>query len=61
MSKLLPLLAVLAGLFVGPGCIRIKSDPIHVIVDVNIRIEKELDSFFDDLDAADPTVKTGQK
>jgi hypothetical protein len=54
--------AVMASLFGASGCLRIKSDPvrvepIHVTVDINIRVEKELDNFFDDLDSADPTIK----
>ena len=61
VSRLLPLVVMLASLFAGSGCIRIKTDPIHVIVDVNIRIQKDLDDFFGDLDAADPTVITEKK
>jgi hypothetical protein len=52
---------MLASLFAGSGCIRIKTDPIHVIVDVNIRVEKELGDFFDDLDSADPTMNSEKK
>lgn len=61
MSRLLPLAVMLASLFIGSGCIHIKTDPIHVIVDVNIRVEKELGDFFDDLDSADPTMKSENK
>lgn len=63
MPKLLPLACILLSLFAGAGCIRVKSDPIrvepiHVTVDVNIRVQKELDNFFGDLDSADPTIKS---
>lgn len=39
------------------GCIRVKTEPIRVepiqiTMDVNLRVIKELDSFFGDLDAA---------
>ncbi len=39
------------------GCIRVKTEPIRVepiqiTMDVNLRIMKELDNFFGDLDAA---------
>lgn len=66
MSRLLPLAGLLATLFAGAGCIHVKSDPIrvepiHVIVDVNIRVQKELDNFFDDLDSADSTIQSKQK
>lgn len=39
------------------GCIRLKTEPIRVepiqiTMDVNLRVMKELDNFFGDLDAA---------
>lgn len=45
------------------SCIRVKSDPvevkpIHITLDINVKVAKELKGFFDDLDAADPTMKT---
>jgi hypothetical protein len=64
MRKAALLLALVLG--ASPGCIRTNSTmelkpvevkPIHITVDVNVRVTKELDSFFGDLDAADPTVK----
>jgi hypothetical protein len=61
MLRPLLLGAILASSFVGTGCIRIKTDPIHVTVDVNIRVQKELDNFFDDLDSADSTIKNDKK
>ena len=33
------------------GCVRVKVDPIHVTMDVNVKVDKALDTFFDDLDA----------
>ncbi|NLF16743.1 MAG: YnbE family lipoprotein [Lentisphaerae bacterium] len=63
-EKVLALALVLG---VSPGCIRTHSTvevkpvevkPIHITLDVNLRVAKELDSFFDDLDAADPTLQT---
>ena len=57
---------LMAAFGVSTGCIRVRSDPvevrpveirpIHITVDVNVRVAKELDNFFGDLDAADPTV-----
>lgn len=64
MRKAALLLALVLG--ASPGCIRTTSTvemkpvevkPIHITVDVNVRVAKELNSFFGDLDAADPTVK----
>lgn len=31
--------------------------PIHITIDVNVRVEKALDSFFDDLEAAENQIK----
>lgn len=36
---------------ISSGCVRVKVDPIHITMDVNVRMEKELDSFFGDIDA----------
>ena len=45
------------------GCIRVKTDPIrvepiHITMDVNVRISRELDNFFGDLDAMSETMET---
>jgi hypothetical protein len=47
------LLAVL--LAMGAGCVNVKVEPveikpIHITVDVNVRIDKELEEFFSDID-----------
>jgi hypothetical protein len=42
-------LAILAGTMIQlAGCIHISSDPIHVIADVNVnvRVDRQLDQFF---------------
>ena len=46
--------AVAGGLLAAAAtaCVRVKVDPIHITMDVNVRMEKELDSFFGDIDAA---------
>lgn len=60
-----PVLAwALAG---GAGCIRVKTEPIHITMDVNLRVQRDLDSFFGDLDkpaatpAATPEAATANK
>lgn len=54
-----PLLTLVA-VFLLPGCFTIKTQhevkPIHITVDVNLRIQKELDDLFGDLDAASATL-----
>ena len=56
------LLLVIA--FGQSGCMSLKTEhkvePIHITVDVNLRMERELDNFFDDIDEADPTLTENQ-
>ena len=54
-SRVVPLLAV-AGVVVMTGCAHVKVDPIqvqtiHIVHDVNIRVDKQLDDYFARLDA----------
>jgi len=35
----------------------VEIKPIHITIDVNIRVEKALDNFFDDLEAAEEKIK----
>ncbi len=49
MKMLIRLLPILAFMSLA-GCVSVKTEPIHITVDINIRIQKELDSFFDDID-----------
>jgi hypothetical protein len=34
-----------------------KIEPIHITIDVNIRVEKALDDFFGDIEAAEDKIK----
>lgn len=34
----------------------VKVEPIHITIDVNVRIDEALDSFFDDLDEAEQQI-----
>ncbi|WP_309384289.1 hypothetical protein [Cerasicoccus frondis] len=53
-----PILLALAASAILSGCIQTehkvethhKIDPIHITVDVNLKVERELDDFFGDLD-----------
>lgn len=45
------------------GCLNIKTEPIevkpiHITVDVNVKVEKALDDFFGDLDKKSSTIET---
>lgn len=65
MNKNLIITAVSLILYVFSGCqsthqVEVKPveiKPIHITIDVNVRVEKALDSFFDDLEAAENKIK----
>jgi hypothetical protein len=42
--------------FVSSGCMTVRTEhriePIHITLDVNLKVQRELDDFFGDLDAA---------
>ena len=45
------------------GCLSVKTEPIevkpiHVTVDVNVKVDRALDDFFGDLDRKSSTIKT---
>jgi hypothetical protein len=61
MNRRLLLLTACAPLLLG-GCINVKTEPIevkpiHITVDVNVRVEKALDDFFGDLDKKSETIE----
>ena len=62
MKSFLPILAAAADLlgFGASSCLRTQNEvdvkpieikPVHITLDINIRIEKALDDFFGDIDA----------
>jgi hypothetical protein len=60
MKRCLPLLLAVLFLNFG-GCLSVKTEPIevkpiHVTVDVNVKVDKALDDFFGDLDKKSSTV-----
>jgi hypothetical protein len=50
-SLLLSLLALSLG-----GCLSVQVKPIHVTVDVNVKVDRALDDFFGDLDRKSTTL-----
>ena len=47
------LLALLLPMVAATGCINVKA---HIIVDVNVKVDKALDDFFGDLDKKSATL-----
>lgn len=61
MQRRLLLSAAVAPLLLT-GCVNVKTapievKPIHITVDVNVRVEKALDDFFGDLDKQSATIE----
>ncbi len=65
MTRSLVFITLFIMVFVFTGCqskheVQLKPveiKPIHITIDVNIRVEKALDDFFDDLEAAEDEIK----
>ena len=49
-------LALLSCAAAFAGCIHVKVDPIHVTLDVNVKVDRALDDFFGDLDKKSTTL-----
>lgn len=49
-------------LFAFSGCISVKTqhkiEPIHITVDINVKVDRALDDFFGDLDAQAQEITT---
>lgn len=55
-------LALAAAPLLLAGCLHVKTDPIevkpiHITVDVNVKVERALDDFFGDLDKKSSTIE----
>ena len=66
MKRLLCLVGVLPPFLLVTACINVKTapievKPIHITVDVNVKVEKALDDFFGDLDKKSSTLSTAKK
>ncbi len=61
--SLRPLLSLSTALLVVSGCATVRVEPIevkpiHITVDVNVKVDKALDDFFGDLDKKSTTLAT---
>ena len=63
MVKRISLLFIIAftSLTVNFGCLAVKTEheikPIHITMDINLKIDKELDEYFDDVYGEETTEK----
>gem|GEM_PF-2708459 len=51
----IPILIVAIAALAQGGCIHVKMDPVKIDATVTIRVERELENFFDDLDSKSST------
>ncbi len=60
MNKPLALALLVLGSVGFAGCVytTVEVKPIHITVDVNVRVEKALEDFFGDLDSKSTTLET---
>ena len=61
MNRQLLLIPLLAGGLNFSGCVSVKTQPlevkpIHITVDVNVKVDRALDDFFGDLDKKSSTL-----
>ena len=66
--QLLPACLALLVLMVIPACVRhsvevapVEIKPIHITIDVNVKIDRELDHYLDDIFEADQTIRKKQE
>ncbi len=65
MTRKLFFIALFLIVFVFAGCqsthqVEVKPveiKPIHITIDINIKVDRALDDFFDDIDAAEDKIK----
>ena len=63
--KMFLLGVMVSGLAVTVGCSTrhevnmapVEVKPIHITIDVNVKVDRALDNFFDDIDAAEQEIK----
>jgi len=65
---LLPACLALLVLMVIPACVRhsvevapVEIKPIHITIDVNVKIDRELDHYLDDIFEADQNIRKKQE
>ena len=66
MNRRLFLFATILGSLALGGCLNVKTapievKPIHITVDVNVKVERALDDFFGDLDKKSATITHEEK
>lgn len=67
-SRLIVLFSAVLSLWLYAGCTRHEVDvkpveikPIHITIDVNVKVDRALDNFFGDIDAAENQIEGRSK
>ena len=65
MIRQLPILFAALSILLATGCTQhkvevapVKVEPIHITIDVNVKVDRALDDFFEDIDTAEEKLKT---
>lgn len=68
MTKLILILFGALFILSAPGCTQhrvevapVEVKPIHITIDVNVKVDRALDSYFGDIDAAKDQIEGGSK
>ena len=64
MKKTIPVISILAMGLTLSGCVSVKTqhkvEPIHITMDINVKVDRALDDFFGDLDAQAQEISTDE-
>ncbi len=61
MKKKIPVIFIIGMSIILSGCVSVKTqhkvEPIHITMDINVKVDRALDDFFGDLDAQAQEIK----
>lgn len=64
MTKIFAILLAISVITSFAGCTQhkvevapVKVEPIHITIDVNVKVDKALDDFFEDIDSEEETIE----
>jgi len=72
MKNVVCLISMLLSAFLIQGCytehkldtthkVELEVKPMHITIDINVKVDKALDDFFDDIDSQDKTMTSTSK
>jgi hypothetical protein len=65
MTKIFTILVAIFAITAFTGCTQhkvevapVKVEPIHITIDINVKVDKALDDFFDDIDSEEGEIES---